>query len=134
MVYQVMIRRGPDFQWEPFEATTSDPFAAMRLIQKANVRHPEVTVLQAANVGELSALLGKIRAGIVPHGAVSPVPGITSTTRVTVMNDEIEQRRWSLERGSGGDHDSAYRFSLPASQRVLSSWVALMERHRDTNE
>ncbi|MEO7002046.1 MAG: hypothetical protein ABI068_09485 [Ktedonobacterales bacterium] len=128
MVYQVMIRRQSGAHWEPFETTTNDPFAAMRLIQQANQRHPEVTVLQAPNAQALSALLRRLRAGIEPPAGSSPTPGISATPRMRVMDDRIEVQRWAMERGAGGDHDAPYRFTMPTTRAELARWLSLLTR------
>ena len=128
MIYQVMVRRQAGARWEPFETLTSDPFAAMRLIQLANQRHPEVTVLQAPDLPALSALLRRMSAGMELPAGASPTPGISATPRVRVMDDEIEVRRWAMERGSGGDHDSPYRFTMPATRNELARWLSLLAR------
>ena len=39
-------------------------------------------------------------------------------------------QRWQLERGAGGDHDKPYRFTLPAGDVELRSWLRLLVRYR----
>ena len=132
MIYQVMVRRQSGARWEPFETLTSDPFAAMRLIQQANQRHAEVTVLQAPDLQALSALLRRMSAGMEPPAGSAPTPGISSTPRMRMMDDEIEVRRWALERGSGGDHDAPYRFTMPTNLAELTRWLTLLTRWQAT--
>lgn len=40
----------------------------------------------------------------------------------------LDQRRLQMELGSGGDHDTLYRFSLPASTPQLLAWIRLLVR------
>jgi hypothetical protein len=126
MIYQVLVRQRGDEGWAPYARPTSDPFVAMRLIQQANRQHYEVTVLQAEHLGALRALLERLRRGELPAQMVSAVPSLTSTPRVSVRDEIWEVRRWELEQGPGGDHDTPYRFELPPSAQVLAAWLSLM--------
>lgn len=38
----------------------------------------------------------------------------------------MEKRRGELERGTGGDHDLPYRFTLPTSAPQVLAWVKLL--------
>lgn len=40
----------------------------------------------------------------------------------------LEKRRGELERGTGGDHDQPYRFTLPTSAPQVLAWVKLLMR------
>lgn len=40
----------------------------------------------------------------------------------------LDQRRLQIELGSGGDHDTPYRFSLPVSTPQLLAWIRLLAR------
>ncbi len=39
-----------------------------------------------------------------------------------------EKRRGELERGAGGDYDTAYRFTLPTSMPQVLAWMKLLAR------
>jgi hypothetical protein len=43
----------------------------------------------------------------------------------------LDKRRMELERGSGGDHDILYRFTLPISMPQVLAWVKLLVRVQD---
>jgi len=43
----------------------------------------------------------------------------------------LDKRRVELERGSGGDHDITYRFTLPISMPQVLAWVKLLVRVQD---
>jgi hypothetical protein len=40
----------------------------------------------------------------------------------------LDQKRLQIELGSGGDHDTPYRFSLPVSTPQLLAWTRLLVR------
>jgi hypothetical protein len=40
----------------------------------------------------------------------------------------LEKRRVELERGTGGDHDLPYRFTLPLSMPQVLAWVKLLAK------
>ena len=40
----------------------------------------------------------------------------------------LDKRRMELERGSGGDHDILYRFTLPITMLQVLAWVKLLAR------
>ncbi len=40
----------------------------------------------------------------------------------------LERRRGELERGTGGDHDSPYTLTLPASMPQVLAWMKLLAR------
>lgn len=132
MIYQVLVRPRPDENWRSFGLPTGDPFTAMRLIQQAHQQHEEVSVLQADNLGALRGLLERLERGELPDQAVSVAPSLTSTPRVSVRDEFWELRRWDLEQGAGGDHDTPYRFELPLNTKVVAEWLRLMaNRWRD---
>jgi hypothetical protein len=130
MIYQILVRPQSDQTWKPFGLPTSDPFTAMRLIQQANSQHNEVTVLQAESLSAVRALLERLERGELPPEAVSIAPSLTSTPKISVQDGFWELRRWDLEQGAGGDHDTPYRFELPANAQVVAAWLSLMANRR----
>ena len=50
------------------------------------------------------------------------VSNLASTGSINLL----DQRRLQIELGSGGDHDTPYRFSLPGSTPQLLAWTRLM--------
>jgi hypothetical protein len=40
----------------------------------------------------------------------------------------LDQRRWELEMGAGGDHDLPYTFALPLSLPQTLAWIRLMAK------
>lgn len=40
----------------------------------------------------------------------------------------LDRRRLELERGTGGDHDTPYTFTLPASMPQVLAWMKLLAR------
>jgi hypothetical protein len=130
MIYQVLVRQHLDANWEPYDKPNGDPFAAMRLIQQANQQYREVTAVQADNLSALHTLLQRLARGEMPAGATSIAPALTATPRVSVRDDLWEVRRWELERGGGGDHDTPYRFELPPNVQVLAAWLGLLANRR----
>lgn len=152
MLYQVMIRaraqRGYTGYavWEPFAEPTRDPLAAMQLVRQANQRRAEALVVQAEDADDLAELVRHMRAGPLPlpeapaavdiADAPTRMPEAQSAEHVEDLSlaDELlaswDTQRWEMERGSGGDHDTPYRFTLPTSTRELRSWLRLMVRYR----
>jgi len=91
MIYQVMVRRQSGARWEPFETLTSDPFAAMRLIQQANQRHAEVTVLPAGVRTRVAAI----------DSFDGPLDAAFPTMSVTLrLADEIDVSRGNMIVGA----------------------------------
>ena len=45
--------------------------------------------------------------------------------------DSLNMRRVELEGGAGGDHNSAYSFTLPTSMPEVLAWVRLLARVQD---
>jgi len=43
----------------------------------------------------------------------------------------LERKREEFERGTGGDHDTPYRFTLPTSMPQVLAWVKLLVRVHD---
>lgn len=127
MIYQVMTREAGSTAWHPYADATTDPFAVMRLIQLANQIAAEVTVVQADTEDALLAVLRDLSGGASVRTS-SPVPSLTATPRVRVSDPPLDQRRWEVETGPGGDHDEPYAFVLPPDQEVLTSWLRLFAR------
>lgn len=128
MMYRVLVRASGENEWEPYAEPTDDPLAAMRLIQQANQRHVEVTVLQAETPDDLTLLVERVRRGEMAASG-SPFPGLTSTPRVSVRDTTWDTRLWELESGPGGDCDQPYQFELPRDTRIVAAWLALMAVH-----
>lgn len=53
-----------------------------------------------------------------------PVTYSASTGSISLL----DQRRLHIEMGSGGDHDTEYRFSLPVSTPQLLAWTRLLSK------
>jgi hypothetical protein len=51
---------------------------------------------------------------------------LESQFAVTNCMGLLDQRRLQIELGSGGDHDTAYHFSLPVSTPQLLAWTRLL--------
>lgn len=153
MLYQVMIRARAQrgyagyVVWKPFAEPTRDPSAALQLVRQASQRRAEALVVQAEDADDLAELVRQMCADAPPN-STAPVEIAESTPRVPLARStphaeyatlagELpaawDDQRWKLERGAGGDHDTPYRFTLPASNRELRSWLRLMVRyHRVT--
>lgn len=43
----------------------------------------------------------------------------------------LEQKRYEIELGAGGDHDQPYTFTLPISLPQWSAWIRLLSKVRD---
>lgn len=130
MIYQVMTRPATNAPWHPFAKATTDPFVVMRLIQLANQRASEVTVVQAADEQALVRVLGELARGERTTGTLSAVPSLTATPRVSISDPPLDERRWELENGPGGDRDEPYAFVLPQNEAVLVSWLSLFQQQR----
>ncbi len=50
------------------------------------------------------------------------------TAETGTSTSSLESKRDELERGTGGDHDLPYRFSLPSSTLQLLAWARLLAR------
>lgn len=129
MIYQVLVRSAAGATWEPYQDATTDPFAAMRLVQMAGRAHREVTVVQAATLNALDGLLRRIHRGEEPARVEFAVPCVTSAHTVSVVSESFEERYWDIELGPAGDRDVPYRFEFPANMGVLAKWLALFARH-----
>jgi hypothetical protein len=129
--------------WEPFAGPTHDPYAAMQLVRQANQRRAEALVVQAEDADDLAELLRHMRGGSLtdapaaveiaetaprtpPARATEQAAGLSFAEELLASWDTL---RWELERGPGGDHDTPYRFTLPASSIELRSWLRLMLRY-----
>lgn len=130
MVYQVLVRARADGEWEPFQGMTRDPIHTMRLLQQASRKFSEVSVLQAESATLLREQLRRLRAGAEPGEKASPVPSLSGTPRISVLAEDLNDRRWSMEQGRGGDHDVPYRFDVPGSSWMLTRWAQLVGRMR----
>ncbi|MGZ3600704.1 MAG: hypothetical protein ACXVCX_13480 [Ktedonobacterales bacterium] len=150
MLYQVMIRARAQkgylgyAVWEPFAGPTHDPFAAMQLVRQANQRRAEALVVQAEDADDLAELVRNMRAEPLPEAPAAieiaeaarraPLAQSAEQAEDLSLADELlaswDVQRWELERGAGGDHDKHYRFTLPAGDVELRSWLRLMVRYR----
>lgn len=149
MLYQVMIRARARkgytgyAVWEPFAEPTRDPSTAMLLVRQANQRRAEALVVQAEDAEDLAELMRHMRAAPLPDAPAAieiaevtpraPVEHAPRQTEHLSLVDELlaswDNQRWELERGAGGDHDTPYRFTLPAGNAELRSWLRLMVRY-----
>ncbi|HEX8981232.1 MAG TPA: hypothetical protein VF792_00550 [Ktedonobacterales bacterium] len=126
MLYQVLTRENQQTAWEPFHAMTRDPLYAMALVRKAGQVFAEVSVIQAATALLLREQVRQIRAGQPTCGDVSATPSLTATPRLSLAPSGIEDQRWAMERGPGGDHDVPYRFEGQIAGDTLRRWVSLI--------
>lgn len=131
MVYQVLARVSAQAAWEPFEAMTRDPLQAMALLQKAQQTFAEVSVIQAETAALLREQLARLRAEEPSGQEACPLPSLSATPRISVLGATIENQRWTIEQGPGGDHDVPYRFEAPISAQTLARWARLMGAARD---
>lgn len=58
----------------------------------------------------------------------SPENNITTSRSYESGLSSLDKKRLELERGSGGDHDTPYLFSLPISRPQLLAWTCLLAR------
>lgn len=134
-MYQVLYRdrvTEEPYGWAMFSAATSDPFAAMRLLQQAKARHGEATVVQASTPSELALLVRRIlRQDVTDAMAAGTECAEAQPAAPGAAGDDtgIERRRWNIEEGPGGDHDAPYRFALPLCAAESAHWVRLLVRH-----
>ena len=145
MLYQVMIRARARWGytgyviWEPFAGPTRDPFDALRLVRQASQRRAEALVVQAEDADDLAELVRHMRCEPLPQAAVvevaepAPVQADGQLDRQSLADELLaawDTQRWELEQGSGGDHDTPYRFTLPTHTAELHHWLRMMMRYR----
>jgi hypothetical protein len=56
------------------------------------------------------------------------IPALTEPSPYESCMSPLEKRREELERGTGGDHDLPYRFTLPTSTPQVLAWLKLLAR------
>lgn len=135
-MYQVLYRDRVEVEtpsWVMFASPTSDPFAAMRLLQQAKARHSEATVIQASTPSELALLVRRMVRRDLTDAEAPPLERVEAQpadARAAADDDTvIERLRWKIEEGPGGDHDAPYRFALPLSASESAHWLRLLVRH-----
>lgn len=134
MYYQALARLHAEAAWEPFLAMTRDPMQAMRALQLASRRFPEVTIIQAESAQRLREQAQRLRAGEPTGDGRSPVPSLSATPRVSILSAKLEAQRWAIEEGPGGDHDTPYHLELPAAGWLLARWARMIARQAPGDE
>ena len=81
---------------------------------------------RALSSGVPAAVAARPPSAEAGHAASAQPPSY----RQPPMATPLDLRRDALERGSGGDCDTSYRFCLPISTPELLAWVALLARVR----
>jgi hypothetical protein len=58
----------------------------------------------------------------------APFAAVTELSLAESSASPLDKRREELERGTGGDHDVPYRFTLPTSTPQVLAWLTLQVR------
>ena len=91
---------------------------------------PATQFLQARGITPRGAVREAGASGSRAHERTTSIPAQTSPTLDERGMSPLDKRRNELERGTGGDHDLPYRFTLPTSLPQVLAWVQLLVRVR----
>ena len=89
---------------------------------------PATQFLQARGITPRGAVREAGASGSRAHERTTSIPAQTSPTLDERGMSPLDKRRNELERGTGGDHDLPYRFTLPTSLPQVLAWVQLLVR------
>ena len=89
---------------------------------------PATQFLQARGITPRGAVREAGAGGSRAHERTTSIPAQTSPTLDERGMSPLDKRRNELERGTGGDHDLPYRFTLPTSTPQVLAWVQLLVR------
>ena len=103
----------------------SGSLTAAQFLQERNIRVPESvqsrseqsSVAQVARQGANSVASSTLRQSLA-------ATGLPSSLGMSLL----DKKRLEIELGSGGDHDTLYRFALPVSTPQLLAWARLQAR------
>jgi hypothetical protein len=86
----------------------------------AKARWDEFVTTRAAQIAQQAATVNTSSSSCQSI----PTPGAPSSSAMSVL----QQKRLEIESGSGGDHDTPYRFALPISMKERLAWIHLQSR------
>lgn len=109
------------------------------MLKRENTSLPSGSITAAQFAQEKKIHLGEQAQCVVEHVAAE-LGGRRSTATLLRDFDSaprfpesngsgwLDQKRLLMEWGPGGDHDTQYRFTLPASMQQLRAWIRLQSR------
>jgi hypothetical protein len=87
---------------------------------------PAIQFLQEKRFATQGIMGEKAANGTRANERAGSLAAVTAPSRDESSRSPLDKRREDLECGVGGDHDSPYRFTLPASLPQVLAWVKLL--------
>lgn len=127
-----LYRTIPQDRMRVFMSSSCEEMEEMLVQENSGVGSNSVTAAQF--VQERMPYPPKRALGASEHGTLGEqgTASVAIDTNPSVLSEgsmnSLDMRRAELENGAGGDHDSAYAFTLPTSVPEVLAWVRLLVR------